>query len=301
LTHKPARPQQLLDARGRVLIERRGLRRSSLVKDAHHFLRTSSWTRIFTLFGAIYMVANFAFALVYWLGSAVISNGHGFLDCFWFSVQTMATIGYGYLAPVDNFADAVVTAESFVGIMLAALFTGMIFARFSTPIPRLLFSEVALITDFDGKRVLMFRVANERSTAIVEATVRVYLTRDETLASGEQMRRIYDIPVRRNTSPVFALTFLVVHDIDDKSPLYGMTPEQVKSVATNIVCTFTGIDDQLAAAVHARYLWGENDVVFDRRFVDLFRVDENGKRYLDLAPFHDTEPVTSPAGPASAG
>ena len=138
---------------------------------------------------------------MYWLGDAVISNAHGFLDYFWFSVQTMATIGYGYLAPVDNFADAVVTVESFVGILFAALFTGMIFARFSTPAPRIVFSNVALISEHDGKRVLMFRIANERATAIVEATVRVYLTRDEKLANGESMRRIYDIPIRRTPRP----------------------------------------------------------------------------------------------------
>src|SRR5262249_28205163 len=149
----------------------------------------------------IYLVANLGFAFAFWLSDAVISNGHGFLDSFWFSVQTMATIGYGYLAPIDNVADALVTVESFVGILFAAVFTGMIFARFSTPAPRLVFSSVALITDHDGKRALLFRIANERTTAIVEATVRVYLTRDEKLASGEQMRRIYDLPIRRSTTP----------------------------------------------------------------------------------------------------
>jgi inward rectifier potassium channel len=294
-------PQQLLDSRGRVLIERRGLRRSSIVKDTHHFLRTSSWTRIFSLFAAFYLVANLVFALIYWLGGAVISNGHGFLDCYWFSVQTMATIGYGYLAPVDNVADAVVTAESFVGIMVAALFTGMIFARFSTPQPRLLFSHHALITNYDRKRTLLFRVANERSTAIVEANVRVYLTRDETLDDGEVMRRIYDIPLRRATSPVFALTFLVVHEIDEHSPLYNQTHDDLVANGTNIVCTFTGIDDRLAASVHARYLWSPGDIQYDRRFADLFQKDERGERYLDLTRFHDTEPLTSQAGQASAG
>jgi len=288
---KPPATQPLLDARGRTMIERRGMRNSRLADDAYHLLRTASWPRVLGLFALVFLGSNLVFALVLWLGHAQISNGTGFVDCFWFSVQSMGTIGYGYLAPEGTLANTIVTIETFYSIILTALVTGMFFARFSTPRSRVLFSNVALISEFDGQRVLQFRMANERTTAIVEATVHAYITRDERLKHGESMRRVYDLKLRRSTSPVFALSFLVVHPIDEDSPLFGVTPESLRAANTNVVVTFTGIDDQLATAVHARYVWSVGDILFDRRYAELFKLDEAGKRYLDLGPMHDTVPL----------
>jgi inward rectifier potassium channel len=298
------KPGPMLDTRARLLVERRGIRRSSLAFDAYHFLRTTTWPRVTLLFATLFVVTNLVFGVIYYVGPREVHEAHGFLDDFWFSVQTLATIGYGYLAPTGTFVNAVVTVESFCGIMLTALITGVFFARFGTPSARVLFSRVALITDHDGKRALLLRMANERTTAIVEATVHVYLTRDERLASGERMRRIYDIPVRRATSPVFAWSFLVVHPIDEASPLFGATPESLAASTTTIIVTMAGTDDQLAATVHARYAYDPPQILFDRRFVDLFKTDAQGRPYLDFGPIHDTEPllaqpaVTSPANPA---
>jgi inward rectifier potassium channel len=285
------REQQLMDARGRPLMERRGVRRSSVAYDAYHFLRTSTWTVTIGVFAGAFVVSNAVFALVFCLGRANVLNAHGFLDCFWFSVQTMATIGYGYLAPDDRLSNTLVTVESFYGILYGALITGVIFGRFSTPRARVMFSKVAIIADHDGRRSLQFRMANERATAIVEATVRAYMVRDEILANGEPMRRVHDLHLRRATSPVFALSFLVVHDIDEHSPLHGMSAVHLRETNLNVIATFTGIDDSLAATVHARYMWSWTDIVFDQRFVDMLRTDDHGKRYLDLAPIHDTEPI----------
>ncbi len=284
--------QRLLDPRGRTIIERRGVRRASVADDAYHLLRTASWWRIVTLFALLFLVSNLVFAGVLYLGGGQLTNAHGFLDYFWFSVQTIGTIGYGVLAPADHFANVIVTIESFYSLILTALITGIFFARFSTPSARVLFSQRAIIGDFDGQRALQFRMANERTTAIVEATVHAYLTREERLASGEVMRRVYDLPLRRATSPVFALSFLAVHPIDARSPLHGVTSDQLRDAGTNIIVTFTGIDDQLATNVHARYVWNWNDLVFEHRFVDLFKVDaETGARYIDLEPLHETVPL----------
>ena len=282
-----------MDARGRPFMQRRGVRRSGLAHDAYHFLRTTSWTAITAIFAVGFLLANLVFAVLYDVTGATVMNAHGFLDYYWFSVQTMATIGYGYLAPVGNVADSIVTVESFVGIMYAAVATGLIFARFSTPRARVVFSKVMIISEHDGQRSLQFRMANERATAILEATVRAYMVREEKLANGESMRRIHDIHLRRATSPVFQLSFLATHTIDDKSPLHGVTAPQLRESSTNIIVTFTGIDDMLATTVHARYMWTWNDIVFDRRFVDMLKVEADGTRYIDLEPIHDTEPLAS--------
>ena len=295
--------QQVFDARGRLLLERRGLPRNlgaTLAKDAYHLLRTTTWTRITLFFFALFLAVNLLFAVVLWLGHADVMNAHGFADYYWFSVQTLATIGYGYLAPNDTFSNVIVTIESFVGIGLVAMITGIFFARFATPYAAVIFSKVAIIGEHDGKRTLMFRMANARSTAIVEATARVYLSRDEVLVGGERMRRIYDLPLRRATSPIFNLTWLATHTIDETSPLHGLTAENIATFNLNLVVTFQGTDDRLAATVHTRYAYNIDDIVFDRRFVDIIKY-EDGKRYLDFEPFHDTEASTSSAGQVGAG
>lgn len=297
--NKHTRAQRLLDARGRPLIQRRGVKRTSLAADAYHLLRTTTWPRILGFFAALFVISNMLFAIVIDASGAQITNAHDFFDDIAFSVQTMATIGYGYLAPADHLANVLVSIESFYGIILTALITGVFFARFSTPSARVLFSKVALITSYEGKRVLMFRMANERTTAIVEATVRLYMTREEKLADGEIMRRVYDLHLRRSTSPVFALSFLAVHVIDDTSPLYRVTTRDLRETEANLIVTFTGIDDQLAATVHSRWLWTWNDIEFDRKFADLFTRDDQGKRVLDLGPMHETAPLSDAASPAS--
>lgn len=295
---KPVQP--VVDARGRLLIERRGLPRGvaeSLGKDAYHFLRTTTWTRLTLLFAGVFLAVNLLFAAILYLGGAEVMNAHGFLDDFWFSVQTLATIGYGYLAPADGLANAVVTVESFVGISLTAVITGLVFARFATPYAKVVFSRVAIIAEHDGKRTLMFRMANARSTAIVEATCRVYVTRDEILAGGERMRRVYDLPLRRSTSPIFSMSWLATHTIDAQSPIADLTPDTLATAGVNLIVTFQGIDDRLAATVHTRHAYNAEDIVFDRRFADIFLTDpETGGRYLDFEVFHETVPVL----PASA-
>jgi inward rectifier potassium channel len=145
----------------------------------------------------------------------------------------------------------------------------------------------------------MFRMANARSTAIVEATCRVYVSRDETLADGERMRRIYDLPLRRSTSPIFALSWLATHTIDATSPIADLTPETIAASNLNLIVTFQGIDDRLAATVHTRYAYNAGDIVFDRRFADIVLTDpDTGLRYVDHDRFDDTEPVV-PREPAN--
>jgi inward rectifier potassium channel len=286
--------QPVVDARGRLLLERRGMAGTlgqTLAKDSYHFLRTATWTRIILLFAGLFMVVNFLFAAILYAGHADVMNAHGFAGYYWFSVQTLATIGYGYLAPNDILSNAIVTVESFVGIALTAMVTGVFFARFATPYAKVIFSKVAIIGHHDGKRTLMFRMANARATAIVEATCHVYVSRDEVLAGGERMRRIYDLPLRRATSPIFSLSWLATHTIDDASPIADLTPESLATSNVNFIVTFQGTDDRLAATVHTRYAYNVDDVVFDRRFADLFHIDPVTKvAYLDFEKFDDTEP-----------
>jgi inward rectifier potassium channel len=294
--------QSFFDARGRLLVERRGLPSelgSTLANDAYHFMRTATWTRIFLLFGALFVVMNLAFGVAYWWDGA-IANAEGFLEHVWFSVQTIATIGYGGMTPTDTLSNTLVAIESFLGIIYTALVTGVFFSRFATPSARVIFSTVAVIHEHDGKRMLMFRMANARATAIVEATVHVYLSRDEVLADGEHLRRIHDLSLRRNVSPIFALSWTAYHELDESSPLHGITPDSLleggKNFGINIIVTFQGTDDRLASTVHTRWAYNPEDLVFDKQFSDIIKLDKSRNvRYLDFTQFHATEPLRNKA------
>jgi len=282
------------DPRGRAVIERRNLppgQGSSLVNDAYHFMRSASWWAILGMFALMFVGANLLFAVILWAAHANVTNVTGFMDYFWFSVQSLATIGYGVLAPNDTLSNTVVTIESFLGFGLTALVTGVFFARFSTPSARVMFTNNMIIADHDGQRCLMFRLANARITSIVEASIRVFVTRDEILKSGERTRRIYELPVRVPMQPVFSLSWTVFHVIDEASPLHGIKPGDFKPGQGNVIITFQGIDDRLAQTVHTRWYYQAEDLIFDHRFCDIIKTNPDGTRYLDFAPFHATEPV----------
>jgi len=179
-----------------------------------------------------------------------------------------------------------------VGIALTALITGVVFSRFATAGARVIFSQVAVVHTFDGKRTLLFRMCNARATAIVEATVHVYLSREEKTVEGDGVRRIHDIELRRNNTPVFALSWSVYHVLDESSPLYGATAESFNRSTASIIVTFQGIDDRLAATIHTRYLYNAEDVLF----ADIIKVDPTTSvRYLDFEAFHTTEPIVDTA------
>jgi inward rectifier potassium channel len=296
---------QYFDKQGRSQLERRGLPRDlrgNIAKDAYHFLRTASWTRLLVFMATLWIGANLAFATILYLGDAAIMNAQpgSFLDRFWFSVQTMATIGYGYMVPMDHLAHVIVTIESLVGILITAMATGLFFAKFSTPNPKVLFSNVAVLAPHEGQRALMIRMANGRETAIVEATARLSMTYDEVLRDGRRFRRIHDLRLRRNTSPVFALSWTIFHIIDAESPLHGIDAEDLRDSLASLLVTFTGIDESLSTPVHTRHSYQFDDLRFDEDFVDILGEDARG-RYIDFAAFHRTRPVAptaSSAGPA---
>jgi len=293
---KPESPMaSFFDRQGRVTIARRNLPRDlggGLAKDAYHFLVNLTWTRLLGFLALFWIAVNLLFAAILYFGGAGIMNARDgvFLDRFWFSVQTMATIGYGYMVPIDSLAHAIVTIESLVGIIITAMVTGLFFSKFSRPNARVLFSRVAIVAEHEGQRTLMIRMANARATAIVEATARLTLVRDEILASGQRFRRIHDLHLRRNTSPVFALSWTIFHVIDEHSPLRDLVAG-AGDVSLSLIVTFTGIDDSLAAAVHTRGSYGFADLRFDEQFVDIITTDADGTRYIDYGRFHETRPI----------
>jgi inward rectifier potassium channel len=262
--------------------------------DLYHFMLRISWCSF--LFGgvALYLTANAGFALLYLLQPGAIANARpgSFADAFFFSVQTIATIGYGQLVPGTLYANLVVTIETAAGLMFLALATGLVFARFSRPTARILFSRVAVIGPHNGQPTLSFRAANERRNQILQAEVAVTLLRDERTAEGVLIRRFYELKLTRYRSPVMAMTFTVMHEIDRDSPLWGATAASLDAVNAELVVTATGIDETIAQRVHARTSYLPDEILWDHRFVDVIGWAEDGSRVIDYRRFHDTLPVT---------
>ncbi|MDZ8187663.1 MAG: ion channel [Nostoc sp. ChiSLP02] len=262
-------------------------------RDPYHLLLTIPWTGFLILICLFYLTINALFALAYLLGGDCIANARpgSFLDVFFFSVQTLASIGYGAMYPKTTYANIIVTIEAMIGLVGIAVMTGLAFARFSRPTARVMFSRVALITVHDAKPTLMFRTANQRRNMILEAQMRVYLMRDEVTAEGQFMRRIYDLKLLRNQTPSFSLSWSVVHVIDEFSPLYGMTTESLIQTNSTLIISLSGIDETVAQVVHARHTYSAREILWNNRFADIFHETGDGHRYIDYNRFHDVLPL----------
>lgn len=291
--------KRLLKPDGRLEIVRLG-HAKDLWRDRYHTMLTMSWLAFFSWTAFVYLAANALFALGYWLGlpltgEAAIANAdpHSFADAFFFSVQTMAAIGYGAMHPQTLYANILVTIESLVGLMAIAMVTGLTFARFSRPTTRVMFSTVVVIAPYDGVPTLMFRAANQRRNRIIEAQLSMTLVWNEVSSEGHAMRRFYDLALVRSQTPVFALTWTVMHAITPESPLYGMTEADLVETDTELVITLTGLDETLSQMVHARHSYGPTDILRNMIFVDLFTHLPDGRFAIDYARFHQVQPVAS--------
>lgn len=262
-------------------------------RDPYHLLLTIPWTGFLLIVWVSYILINFIFALAYWVGGDCIANARpgSFVDLFFFSVQTLASIGYGAMYPKTLYSNIIVTIEAMTGIVGIALMTGLAFARFSLPSARVIFSNVAVITPYNGVPTLMFRTANQRRNLILEAQMRVYLMRDEITVEGEFIRRLHDLKLLRNQTPSFTLSWLALHPIDESSPLYGMSAESLVQTNANIIISVSGIDETVAQVVHARHQYTARDILWNNRFVDIFHHTSDGHRYIDYKYFHDVEPL----------
>lgn len=293
MTPRPAPPGIRKD--GTLSVERRGIPRR-VSRDLYHAFHRASWPRLLGVMAGVWLATNALFAVLYMLGGECIQGAEpgAFWPCFFFSVQTLSTIGYGAMSPLTPYAHALVTIEALMGMLITALTTGLVFAKFAIPSARVLFSNPALITKFDGKRVFMFRVANERANQVVEASLRVSLLRDYTTEEGEYLRRFEDLALTRSRSPIFALGWTAFHVIDESSPLHGLQLPDLEAINASFLVVLSGTDDTLAAAVHARHAYSHTDLIFDRRFVDLMSAGPQGQRIFDYTRFHETEPLMVP-------
>ena len=259
--------------------------------DIYHFILTAPWSLFFVGVASVFAIVNTFFALLYMADPRGIQNATGFWDYFLFSVQTIGSANYTVMMPKTIYANVVVSVEAFFGILNLALITGVTFARFSRPFSRVIFSEVAVITPFDGVPTLMFRAANQRGNQILNASVSVSLARSLTTREGIVMRRFEELDLVRSRTPLFGLSWTVMHQIDEASPLYGLTFEKLRDMQVEIIILLSGTDDALSDIIYARHSYMPEEILWNRRFVDVLAIAPTGRRVVDLRHFHETQPL----------
>ncbi len=266
--------------------------------DIYHLLLTLPWPTFIGLTSFLYLLLNTLFALAYSLGSGGVARVSGsepkqLLELFFFSVQTMASIGYGAMYPNSLYTHWLVVIESLVGIFFMAMTTGLVYARFSLPTARILFSNVAVIASFNGVPTLMFRTANKRKNYILEAQLWVTLVRDEYSDEGDFMRRFHDVPLVRSHTPIFSLSWTAMHQILPGGLLDGDTVESLQRDRAEIIVTLTGLDESLAQTIHARHTFQAEDIHWDHRFADILLTNAQGRRIIDFNLFHSVHPLST--------
>ncbi len=265
----------------------------------YHWLLSMSWGRYFAIVSLGYFLTNLLFAVAYVLcgpgalqGIQPITPVQAFLDAFFFSVQTLATIGYGRVSPIGFAANMLVAVEALFGLLGFALVTGLLFARFSRPDAKIIYSDRAVIAPYRGGTAFQFRIVNERNNQLIEVAATVTLSRNET-AEGKTVRKFYPLPLERSSVVFMPLHWVVVHPIDASSPLYGVTKEAFDASDAEILVLITGIDEIFSATVHSRSSYKYHEVVWGVRFADIFLPSEDGEMRIDIRRIHDIEPARS--------
>jgi inward rectifier potassium channel len=265
------------------------------LRDFYHLFLRVRWSGAIGALVVSYLSLNGLFAAAYLLTGGVSNARPGSMfDAFCFSVQTMGTIGYGAMYPTSPAANTVVIVESVTSLIVTAVATGLVFAKFSRSTARIAFSTHAVIGPMDGVPSLMLRVGNERGNQILEATIRVSLVRTERTKEGVTFYRMYDLRLARERSPAVSRSWTILHPIAPDSPLFGESPESIARGEVELIATLVGVDDTSLQPVHGRKRYVDREILWGARHADILSEDEAGNIVLDIRRFHDvvpTEPI----------
>jgi len=261
---------------------------------AYHFFLTIGWGRFFSIVMIAYLVANTLFAFAYLAcGVDALSGvpprviGGSFARAFFFSVETLSTIGYGNISPTTFSANLVMTVEAFVGLLGFALGTGILFARFSRPTAAVLFSERAVITPYRGMTAFMFRITNGRTNQLIELEAKVLFSRIEGSS-----RKYDQLSLERTRVVFFPLSWTIVHPIDERSPLFGLSHVDLIAKEAEVLILLTGTDETFSQTVHARSSYKPQEIAVGERFVNIYNpMDHHGVVSIDVRKLSETEPA----------
>jgi inward rectifier potassium channel len=268
-----------------------------VLQDLFHFFMTVSWPVTFATIAGFFLVFDTFFGWLYNRVPGCIANLNppGFWGAFFFSVETLATVGYGDMHPQTPYGHVIAMLEIFVGVIMLALITGLMFARFSRPRARFLFSRHAVIRPIEGQKTLLFRTANARQNVVQDASAKLRLLRDVATSEGYKFRKISDLSLVRAQHPAFTLGWTIMHVIDESSPLNGETPESLHAAAASFILSLTGTDETTGQTLTSRANYSSRAIMWNHSFTDILEVREDGTVHIDYAKFDDIEPLSESA------
>lgn len=289
------RPNKLDRARSVKIGDREFLTKgidSSFYADAFHNSMVASWPVFFAGFAVYFLAMNLLFATVFWLGGDCIVNARpdSFIDKFFFSIETLATVGYGDMHPGNFYAHSMVGVEIFLGLSTMAVFTGLIFARFARPRARVVFANALTHAQHEGQTMLMARLANERHSSVNEARAEMWIAYSVETAEGRRYRRFAPLKLIHERNPIFALSWTLFHPVDETSPIYGLGPDELAAMDAFFLVVFNGLDDVSGQQLNVRKSYPLSDLRFGHVFSDILIATENGVIHLDYRLIHATEP-----------
>ncbi len=260
-----------------------------ITRDPYHKILTWPVHYFFIFSIIVYLLINTVFAFLYMLDPGCIANAKmgNFLDHFFFSVQSISTIGYGLMYPKTDYANYIVTAQVYVGVINLAMATGLLFARFSRPSSKIVFSNKILITEHNGEKSVMLRLANERKNQIVDAKIYLTYTYNEITKEGILMRRFENLLVRRKHNPLLELSWTVIHTITKESPFYNKTLSDLKQEGVAVVATLVGFDSTFSHQIYSKQAYGVDDIKSEGQFADIVSVSKSGNPKVNTKHIHD--------------
>jgi inward rectifier potassium channel len=261
-----------------------------ILRDAYHIFLRLPWSASLGLIVLTFIFVNIAFACLYFEVGGVAGADGTFFDAIAFSVQTLATIGYGAMYPASRAANALMILESIVSLVLLSLATGLVFTKFARPTTRVAFSRHAVITQHEGNRTLIFRAGNRRSNVIVEATIHVVAVLTTLTREGKVFYKAVDLPLVRDRQVGMTRGWTLMHVIDEASPLFGADAERLKELELELYIALTGIDDVSMQTVHAIHTYTDDQILIDHHFEDTVFALDNGEFAVDMTRFDAVVP-----------
>jgi inward rectifier potassium channel len=294
-----AKGKRMVKQDGSFNVERRGLPKFSF-ESLYHNLITMSWAKFNLLVLGLYAAINILFAALFFAvgvneldGIASVSNGGKFLEVLYFSAQTFTTVGYGHISPVGYVSGFISSVESLFGLLSFALATGLLYGRFSRPQARIIFSHIAVIAPFQGASAFMFRLANRRSNQLIEAEIKITFAKT-ILENGQNKRFFTQLELERNQINFLPTSWTIVHPINENSPFYNVTKEELLAGEMEIIVLLKAFDDTFSQTVHARFSYRAEELIFGAKFSNIFGVNDDGITFIDLHRIDEVEHVELP-------
>jgi inward rectifier potassium channel len=291
MMHRRRRDQTQLVRIGDREFLTRGLDQSFWT-DVFHNSMSASWPVFFGGFLLYFLTMNVLFAFMFWLGGNCIANARpgSLVDLFFFSIETLATVGYGDMHPANVYGHIVATAEIFTGMSTLAVFTGLIFARFSRPRARVVFANSMCLASKDGEPTLMARFVNARRSSVNEARAEMWLLYNVDTKEGAGYRRFKSMRLQQSRNPIFAFSWTLFHPIDENSPLQSLGPAQMEAMDAYFIVIFNGLDDVSGQTLNIRMGYSWRDIRFGETFSDILVQRDDGPPQIDYRQLNVTAP-----------